>query len=64
MAVSIVPLIARFSTKPGSGTCGSTVISNWTRVLSPLGVNSYFPSCERCWVELTSVHRTDLSVQL
>ncbi|COZ30642.1 Uncharacterised protein [Mycobacterium tuberculosis] len=40
------------------------MISNWTRVLSPLCVNSYFPSCERCWVELTSVHRTDLSVQL
>ena len=34
-----IPLTARLSTKPGSGTDGSTLISNLTRVLSPSGVN-------------------------
>ena len=33
------PFIALFSRKPGSGTSGSTVRSNLTRVLSPSGIS-------------------------
>ena len=36
--VSIAPLMARFKMNPGSGTEGSMVSSNLTRVLSPSGV--------------------------
>ena len=36
---SIVPLMARFRTKPGTGTTGSTLIWNVTLVRSPSGVN-------------------------
>ncbi|SHU33988.1 Uncharacterised protein [Mycobacteroides abscessus subsp. abscessus] len=44
----MAPLMARFSTNPGSGISGSTVNSNFTCVLSPWGVNVYLPSWRRC----------------
>ena len=53
--VSMAPLIALSSRKPGSGTDGSTVMSNRTRVLSPSGVSVYFASCVRSCPALTSV---------
>src|SRR5579875_808939 len=59
--VSITPLMVRLSRKPGSGTIGSIVMSNFTRVLSPSGINVYVASCARCWPALTSVQLTVLS---
>ena len=64
VAVSIPPFIARFNTKPGIGTAGSTVISNLTRVLSPSGVSVYFASWVLSWPELINVQLALLSVHL
>src|SRR5262249_12077122 len=64
VAESIVPLTARLSTKPGSGTFGSTLTSNLTSVLSPFGTRMYLPSCDFCWAELTSVQLTSLPLHV